>query len=281
MAGISKFLKCDGAEIHFMEWGDPQGEAVVMWHGLARTGRDFDDLAEALSDQWRVICPDTLGRGMSQWAEHREQQYSFASYCRCALDLLNQLGVEKVRWIGTSMGGMIGVVLAANDLRERMTHMVLNDIGPGAIPDEAIQRIAEYVGNPPVFETIGELEQWLRSVYAPFGKNPDSFWQRMAETSYRRTDDGHVTVHYDPMIVTQFTTHKSDLDLWEEYDQVKCLTLLMRGADSDVLPVEVATEMSTRGPCARLEVFEGYGHAPTLNTPEQIALLRDFFHLQP
>lgn len=276
MAGTSKFLNCSGREIHFMEWGDPHAEAIVMWHGLARTGRDFDDLAEALSAQWRVICPDTLGRGLSQWAEDREQEYSFAHYCECAVDLLNQLDINKVRWIGTSMGGMIGMVLAANALKEWMTHLVLNDIGPGAIPDEAIQRIAEYVGNPPKFKTIGELEERLRMVYAPFGSNPDSYWRRMAETSFRRTDDGQVTMHYDPMIATMFTTHKSDLDLWWVYDQVACPTLVLRGADSDVLPEAVAEEMTWCGPKARLEVIEGYGHAPTLNTPEQIELIRGF-----
>lgn len=275
MTGTSRFLTCAGYEIHFMEWGDPGAPPLIMWHGLARTGRDFDDLARALSDTYRVICPDTIGRGMSQWAKDREKDYCFAVYGAIATDLIDRLGFKTVRWVGTSMGGLIGIHLAGGPLASRITHLFVNDVGP-EIPVAATDRIAAYVGAPPAFDTVSELEQWLRTVYAPFGDNPDGFWQTMAETSYRRLEDGRVIAHYDPKIVTQFTAHKSDLDLWRAFEAVSCPTLLLRGADSDVLPKAVAERMVALGQNCALEEVAGYGHAPTLNTPDQIALIRTF-----
>ncbi len=259
-----------------MEWGWDKPETLVMWHGLARTGRDFDDAARAMSATYRVVCPDTLGRGRSQWAVDADTEYCFDFYSRTAVDLLDQLGVGKLRWLGTSMGGLLGTHLAAGSLAERITHLVINDIGPD-IPEGAVERIATYVGNPPRFQTIAEMEQYLRTVYAPFGDNPDSFWQLMAETSYRRTDDGGVTAHYDPQIVNQFTMHAADLDVWPAYERIACPTLLLRGAVSDVLAADTAQAMTERGPKARLEVFEGVGHAPTLRTQRELELLNGFF----
>ncbi len=275
MIGQSRFLTCAGYEIHFMEWGRADAPPVVMWHGLARTGRDFDELAAALSDKYRVICPDTIGRGLSQWARDREQDYNFKTFSAIAVDLLDQLGIDRLRWVGTSMGGLIGVTLAAGALKDRMSHLLINDIGP-ELPAAAAERIASYVGNPPVFATIGELETWLRTVYVPFGDNPDSFWRRMADTSHRRGDDGSVTVHYDPMIKTQFTNHITDLDHWPDYEAIDCPILLTRGAASDVLPAETADRMVVRNRNCRLVLCEGYGHAPPLLRDDHIALVRDF-----
>lgn len=275
MTPRSRLLACAGYEIHAMEWGPADGEPVIMWHGLARTGRDFDQLAAAVAETYRVICPDTIGRGLSQWAKDREHDYCFARYGEIAVALLDALGIGKLRWVGTSMGGLIGIRMAAGALKGRITHLLVNDVGP-AIPAAATERIASYVGNPPSFATVGELEGWLRTVYAPFGQNPDSFWRTMTETSYRRLDDGRVTVHYDPRIVTQFTAHKSDLDLWPDWEAIACPILLLRGAQSDVLPAATADEMIKRNRKTRLMVAEGYGHAPPMNTPEQIALVREF-----
>lgn len=271
----SAYVHAAGFEVHVTEWGDRANPALVMWHGLARTGRDFDEAAAALSDTYFVICPDTLGRGLSSWARDFTQDYSYRSFGRIALDILDHYGVGELRWVGTSMGGLIGVTLAANALKGRITHLVINDIGPD-IPKEGTGRIADYVGNPPVYDTIEELEAWLRRNYAPFGRNSDAFWRRMADTSSRRTDDGRVTVHYDPTIVSQFTHHKSDLDVWDAYDAIEASTLLIRGESSDVLSASVAAEMTRRGPQPRLEVRPDCGHAPTLASAAEIALLRDF-----
>lgn len=271
----STYLQVSGFEIHVAEWGNPSNPTLVMWHGLARTGRDFDEAAEALSDSYFVICPDTLGRGLSSWARDYTQDYSYGSFGAIALGILDHYGVDQVRWVGTSMGGLLGVTLAAGALKGRMTHLVINDIGPD-IPASGTGRISSYVGTPPVYDTIAEMEAWLRRNYAPFGPNSDAFWRRMADTSVRRTDDGRVTVHYDPAIVSQFTHHKADLDVWDAYDAIEARTLLLRGETSDVLPAAVAAQMTVRGPRPRLEVMQGCGHAPTLASAGEIELLRQF-----
>lgn len=271
----STYIMAAGFEIHVTEWGNRQNPALVMWHGLARTGRDFDEVAEALSDTYFVICPDTLGRGLSSWAKDFTQDYSYANFGRIALDILAHYGIDKLRWVGTSMGGLIGVTLAADALKGRITHIVINDIGPD-IPEAGTDRITSYVGNPPVYDTVVEMEQWLRKNYAPFGNNSDAFWRRMVDSSVRRTDKGRVTVHYDPAIVSQFTHHKTDLDVWDAYDSITAKALLLRGATSDVLSAEVAENMRQRGPKPELITFDDCGHAPTLASEKEIMLLRRF-----
>ena len=271
----SVYVSCGAHELHVSAWGDPFKPALVMWHGLARTGRDFDEAAIALSDSYFVICPDTLGRGLSSWARDIATDYSYAAYGDHAEAILDHFRVDTLRWVGTSMGGLIGVTLAAGALKGRITHLAVNDIGPW-IPEEAVGRIHAYVGKPSSFETVSELEQWLRTAYAPFGENSDTFWRRMADTSVRRSDDGRVTVHYDPNIVTQFTLHKGDLDCWEEWDSLDLPALLLRGAQSDVLPAPVAAEMCERGPKPALVEFADCGHAPTLATGKEWQVLRDF-----
>ncbi len=271
----STYVACGPHELHVTEWGDPAKPPLVMWHGLARTGRDFDEVALALADTYFVICPDTLGRGMSSWAHDVATDYSYAAFGDHAEAIVDRYGAERLRWVGTSMGGLLGVTLAAGRLKGRISHLVVNDIGP-QIPDEASGRIASYVGSPPVFDTMAELEAWLRTAYEPFGENPASFWRRMTDTSGRRTDAGKVTVHYDPQIVTMFTLHKSDLDCWPAWDAVEAPTLLLRGETSDVLPRDVADEMCARGPKPKFEELPGYGHAPTMVSEREQRLLRSF-----
>ena len=271
----STYVNAAGFEVHVTEWGDPGRPALVMWHGLARTGRDFDEAAQALSDTYFVICPDTIGRGLSAWAPRPEIDYSYRSFGDTAIALLDHYGIGHLRWVGTSMGGLIGVTLAGGRLKDRISHLVINDIGPD-IPQAGIGRIADYVGNPPVYDTVAEMGAWLRRNYAPFGDNSEAFWQRMIDTSLRRTDDGRITVHYDPAIVSQLTHHRSDLDVWDSYDAIAARTLLVRGATSDVLATDVAAEMVRRGPKPRLVEIAGVGHAPTLAAAAEIDLLRGF-----
>ena len=271
----SAYVTCGTRELHVTEWGDPANPALVMWHGLARTGRDFDEVAAALADTYFVICPDTLGRGLSAWAADIATDYCYAAYGDHALAILDRYGIDKLRWLGTSMGGLLGVTLAAGRLEDRITHLVVNDIGPW-IPESAIDRIAAYVGNPPLFDTVAELEGWLRTNYAPFGDNTEAFWRRMADTSTRRTDAGKVAVHYDPRIVSQFTMHKADLDCWHHWDALEVAVMLFRGKKSDVLPEPVAREMLARRPKVGFVEFDGVGHAPTLATVAEQRILRDF-----
>ena len=271
----STYVHCGPHELHVSEWGNRDNPALVMWHGLARTGRDFDEAARALADTYFVICPDTLGRGLSSWATDDATDYSYAAYGEHVAAILDHYSVGSLRWVGTSMGGLIGVTMAAGPLKDRITHVVVNDIGP-SIPEEATGRIGSYVGNPPNFDHVSQLEEWLRTNYAPFGSNTDAFWRRMADTSARRTDDGRITVHYDPRIVSQFTTHRSDLDRWPDWDAVSASTLLLRGEESDVLPKSVAAEMTERGPKPELVEFSGCGHAPTMTTDAELSILREF-----
>ena len=238
MPYTSNYLTCAGREIHYLDWpagplaaasawpGDTAEPArsrgtVIAWHGLARTGRDMDELAEHLSQRgWRVICPDTLGRGLSQWSPDPGNEYCLAFYARLARELLDQLGIQRAHWVGTSMGGAIGMVCASGyfepSLKPRIRSLVLNDNAP-QLAQPAIERIKAYAGNPPAFATVLELEAFFRQVYAPYGWLSDAQWRRLTETSTRRLPDGRVTPHYDPSPL-EFAP---DLDIkWSEANGV-------------------------------------------------------------
>jgi pimeloyl-ACP methyl ester carboxylesterase len=270
----SQYITVLDRELHYMEWGKG-ADAVVMWHGLARTSRDFDDLAQHLAGRYRVICPDTIGRGLSQWSPAPEKEYCLEFYAALAAALTDALQIGKLRWIGTSMGGAIGIKVAAGALRDRITHLVLNDIGP-KVADAAVARIRTYAGNPARFAKVSELETYFRTIYKPFGYLSDAQWRRLAESSTRRTEDGKVTPHYDPNMVMQFELHPEDYDQWGDYDRITAKTLCLRGEASDLLLADVAAEMTRRGPRCRLEVIAGCGHAPALNVPAQFKLIAEF-----
>lgn len=275
MKSSSNYLRCEEREIHYTEWGSTHAETVIAWHGLARTCRDMDDIAEHLATRYRVVCPDTLGRGLSQWAREPDEEYQLAFYVRLAVSLVNQLKLERFHWLGTSMGGAIGTLAAAGPLRGRIQRLVLNDNGPQLAP-KAIERIRSYAGSPPAFDTVGELEQYFRTVYQPYGWLSDAQWRRLTETSTRRLPDGRVTPHYDPAMVRQFIAHPHDYDLWEAWDTLDLPVLCLRGETSDLLLAETADEMRGRGPRAVVVTVPGCGHAPALNTPEQFGLVERF-----
>lgn len=276
----SRYLTCAGREVHFMDW-DAAGRAgataepVIAWHGLARTGRDMDPIAARLSARHRVICPDTIGRGLSQWSPDPAREYCLAFYERLAAELLDQLGIRSCLWLGTSMGGAIGLRAAAGALRGRIRRLVLNDIGP-ELAAPAVDRIRTYAGSPPAFATMGELEGYFRTVYRPYGWLPDAQWRALAETSARRLPDGRLTPHYDPAMVLQFEHHPDDYLQWSAWDALDLPVLVLRGESSDLLLPEVAEAMRTRGPRAVVATIPGCGHAPALNTPEQFALVERF-----
>ena len=263
MAPQSRYLMCEGREIHVTEWGADRDEVIVAWHGLARTGRDMDPIAAHLASRFRVICPDTLGRGLSQWSPAPATEYCLAFYEKLAVSLLDQLGVRDGLWLGTSMGGAIGLRAAAGALRGRIRKLVLNDIGPELAP-AAVQRIRAYAGSPPAFATMQELEQFFRTVYQPYGWLPDAQWRQLTETSMRRLPDGRVTPHYDPAMVQQFVHHPQDYDQWDAWDALTIPVLCLRGESSDLLLPEVADAMRTRGPRAVVATIPGCGHAPAL-----------------
>jgi pimeloyl-ACP methyl ester carboxylesterase len=275
MPAQSLYLSCEGREIHVTEWGPPGAAALIAWHGLARTGRDMDAIAAQLAPRWRVICPDTLGRGLSQWSPLPADEYCLAFYERLAVSLVDQLGIQQMHWLGTSMGGAIGLRAAAGRLRGRIERLVLNDIGP-QLAEAAVERIRSYAGSPPAFATMGELEAYFRTVYKPYGWLGDAQWRQLAETSMRRLPDGRVTPHYDPAMVQQFIHHPADYDQWDAWDSLTLPVLCLRGEHSDLLLPEVADAMRARGPRAVVATIAGCGHAPALNTPEQISLVERF-----
>ncbi|MBP9654548.1 MAG: alpha/beta hydrolase [Rhodocyclaceae bacterium] len=271
----SNYITILDRELHYTEWGAGNAETIVMWHGLARTGRDFDDIAAALSGRYRVVCPDTLGRGLSQWSPRPEAEYRVSFYTRLAAVFVDALGIRRMRWLGTSMGAMIGTAAAAGPLKGRISHLVLNDMGP-KIGDAALARIRAYAGSPAQFARVSELEAYFRTIYKPYGFLTDEQWRRLTETSARRTDAGKVTPHYDPKIVMMFD-HEAELVQWDFWDALQCKALCLRGAESDLLLAETATEMERRGPRCRVVTYPGIGHAPALNVPAQIGLVEEFF----
>jgi pimeloyl-ACP methyl ester carboxylesterase len=277
MSFTSHYLLCEGREIHYTQWGAEHPSTVIAWHGLARTGRDMDEIAAHLASRFRVICPDTIGRGLSQWSPAPEKEYCLDFYARLAVSLVDQLGIRELHWLGTSMGGAIGIQLAAGALKGRIRRLVLNDIGP-KLGEAAVNRIRSYAGSPPQFDLLSQLEQYFRNVYKPYGWLSDEQWRRLAETSARRTAEGKWTPHYDPKMVMQFTGHPGDYDQWTAWDAIDVPTLCLRGETSDLLLPEVAEAMRSRGPRAVVVTIPGCGHAPALNVPEQFALVERFLN---
>jgi pimeloyl-ACP methyl ester carboxylesterase len=258
----------------YLEWGDPRNrDVLVCVHGLTRTGRDFDEVARTLCGQWRVVCPDVAGRGDSERLPDA-MLYGVPQYVADMVTLIARLDVEAVSWLGTSMGGLIGMGFAAQ-AGSPIKRMVLNDVGP-LVTRASLERIASYVGKAPTFASVAEAEQYIRTISAPFGPHSDAQWRFLTETWLRRNDDGTWRAHYDPRIAEAAPVPEKDLELWRLYDAVRCPTLVLRGERSDLLTRDTAAEMTRRGPRASVVEIPGVGHAPTLLHPEQIAPVRDF-----
>ena len=240
-------------------------------HGLTRNGRDFDALAQALEQERRVVCPDIVGRGSSDWLGDK-QQYNFATYCADMTVLMARLGAETYDWVGTSMGGMVGMFLAAQP-NSPIRRLVFNDAG-AFVPKSAPQRILEYVGIEKVFRSVAEAEQYFRTVYKPFGPMTDVQWAHLTRHSIRRRqEDRTYTPRYDPDIVAPMRSPQ-DLNLWGVWDDIRCPILLLRGTESDVLSAEIVEQMKRRRPQTEVVEFPGIGHAPALRDPAQIAVIK-------
>ena len=266
----SRYLRLGGHELHVTEWGWPDAPPLVLWHGLARTGRDFDELAQGLARRWHVLCPDTIGRGRSSWSRAPDSDYCLDAYADLALAMLDAYGIGRAAWLGTSLGGIIGLRIASGSSAERLSALIVNDIGP-ELPLPAIDRILTYAGTLPEFAGMAEAEEWLRQVYAPFGPAEDPFWQRMAECSVRRRDDGALTLHYDPAIIRQFETHPEDFTTWDRYETITTPCHLIWGRKSDLLTEEIVSRMRASGPKPELTVYDSCGHAPSLVSAAAIA----------
>ena len=260
----------------YLEWGDPRNRDVLICvHGLTRSARDFDNLARALCGHYRVVCPDVAGRGDSDRLAD-PMLYVVPQYTSDMVTLIARLDVESVDWVGTSLGAVIGIALAAqsgNPVRK----LVLNDAGP-VIARASLERIAAYVGLTPAFPTIEKAEEHVRAISAPFGAHSDAEWRFLTETWVRKAEDGSYRPHYDPRIAEAFraTMPEGDLEFWPTYDAVRCPTLVLRGAHSDLLSRQTVAEMVRRGPKAKAIEIADVGHAPTLLHADQIALVTDF-----
>lgn len=265
----------------YKEWGDPKNPEVLLCvHGVTRVSDDFDAMATAMADRYRVICPDVVGRGRSSWLSN-PQFYQLPQYVSDMVTLIARLDVTHVDWFGTSMGGLIGMGVAAlkdNPIRK----MMLNDIGP-TINYAALMRIAEYMGKEVRFPTFEAGVDYIRLIAAPFGPHSDEQWQKLAGDVLRQQKNGQWSRHYDPAIALAFSTFteetaaQSEAALWAIYDAIHCPVLLVRGSESDLLSRETANLMTQRGPRAALTELAGIGHAPTFMHAEQIALAREFF----
>ena len=255
------------------EWGPEDGAPVLCCHGLTRTGRDFDMLAQALAARGRrVLCPDLPGRGASDWLPE-PMLYTPPSYVVALAHLLARLD-RPVDWVGTSLGGICGMMVAAG-AGHPIRRLVLNDIG-SRVPSSAAERIAAYIRLPLAFPDIAALEAHLRQVHAPFGPLTDAQWRHLAETSQRRLPDGRLGLHYDPGLAAPFEVSATGpVDLSVVWSRVAVPTLLLRGAESDILDTETAAEMAMR-PGVQLVVLPGIGHAPALMEPAQIEIVAGF-----
>ena len=283
------FVQClDTRGLHRMaywEWGDPANPRVLVCvHGLTRQGRDFDTLARALCDTCRVVCPDVVGRGRSDRLAD-PAGYQIPTYLADMVTLLARLNASRLDWVGTSMGGLVGMLLAAQK-GSPIGRLVLNDVGP-KIEFEAVQRIGTYLGVPQRWASIDEAADYLRSISSGFGPHTREQWLALTLPMLVREQGGvggGITYrsHYDLDIALPFrgitpqSAVTGEATLWRAYDAIACPTLLLRGAGSDLLTAETARAMTERGPQARLHEFAGVGHAPTLVVPEQIDVVREF-----
>jgi pimeloyl-ACP methyl ester carboxylesterase len=267
-------------EVAFVDWG-PEDAAipVVCVHGLSRQGRDFDYLAAELAGRGRrVLCPDLAGRGLSGRLRN-SNEYALPQYCADMNALVARLGAEEVDFVGTSLGGLIGIVLAGmpgNFIRR----LVINDIGP-FLPWPGLARIGTYLSGMPVeFRDLGEAERYFREVLAPFGELADEHWMQITRHSVAwDASRERYFMLCDPHIVRAFRNPwHYNLDLWKYWTAIKAPTLVLRGVHSDLLPLDLARDMVRRNPCAKVIEIEGCGHAPTLMSPDQIECVREFLH---
>jgi pimeloyl-ACP methyl ester carboxylesterase len=304
----SSFLSLGPEGFHriaYNEWGSAENRhAVLCVHGLSRNSRDFDRLAGALEADCRVICMDVVGRGDSEWLEDKSG-YCFPTYLGDAAALIARvmtpqrkglfgqlqarlLGpppTTRVDWVGTSMGGLIGMLLAAKR-GSPIRRLVLNDVGP-FVPWNSLIRLKGHVGSRTSFADAAEVDDYVRRVCAPFGPMDEAWWQHLSRHAAEAAEDGGLRLRYDPGITRGTAVHRDPelpigpeflrgIDLWSIWEQVRCPVLVLRGAESEVLPAAVVEEMRRRKPNLTVMEFPGVGHAPSLAAEDQIRAVRDF-----
>jgi len=291
--------------IAYTDWGDARNPRVVVCvHGLSRNSRDFDRLAAALEVGHHVVCMDVVGRGDSDWLDDTSG-YSFGTYLSDAAALIarvttpapsglleslqtrlrGQRPAATLDWVGTSMGGLIGMLLAAK-AGSPIRRLVLNDVGP-FVPWNALIRLKGHVGSETRFADFAAVEAWVRQACSSFGPLDEDFWRHLAEHAAVREADGGYCLRYDPALGRGLAVHRDPelpigpeflrgIDLWSAWEAVRCPVLVLRGADSEVLPRATVEEMQRRKPDLKVVEFPGVGHAPALASTDQIAVIREF-----
>jgi len=266
-------------KVVYREWGPERSERTLLClHGLTRNGRDFERLAGVLAgDGWRVVAPDTVGRGDSDRAR-QASVYGYPQYLADMTALVARLEIERLDWLGTSMGGLVGMMMAAA-AGSPIRRLVVNDVGP-FVPKASLERIAGYVGQPVSLDDRKAAEAYVRETYASFGRRlEDVDWRLLTDISFRQDAEGRYVLNYDPKIAAAFAPEQiRDVDLWPVWDAIAQPTLVLRGAESDLLLAETAAEMRQRGPKADLVAFEACGHAPSLLESQQIQAVRDWLN---
>ncbi|PMR75520.1 alpha/beta fold hydrolase [Billgrantia endophytica] len=270
-----ELVRIQGLEVAVRIWHPDAPRTVIAWHGLARHGGDFAAFARELGPQWRVLAPDTPGRGLSSWSLLPAHDYRYSRYMKVAIALLDHFRLEQVAWVGTSMGGLVGMLLAADpDTAHRIERLVLNDVGP-ELDTKGLAQLGFHFGRLHQFSTFGQLEEELRRHYTGFGIDSDDAWRQLALDSARRLPDGSWTYHYDPRIGEQFI-HDTPRDIWADWAAIRCPLMVLRGADSPLLRSDSVTRMTEVQPGLVSVEVANCGHAPMLDRPSQVAPIADF-----
>ncbi len=271
------FIHQDKAyKIHYLDWGKLESPVVICAHGLTRNAHDFDFLARSIADQYRVIAIDFPGRGLSDWLDDKNN-YIIPVYLEIVDSLLNELKLKSFNWLGTSMGGLIGIILAAQHSNE-LNRLIINDVGP-EIPTQAITRISDYLSITQEFSTTAEFECHIREIYAPFGELTDQQWQHLTNYSHTINDEGKLVANFDPGIAVPFqqaTNIKSDL--WDLWQTITASVFLIHGENSDILIPSIVQKMKQLQPDLISQSIDNVGHAPALMDKEQIQIIKDWLN---
>ncbi len=265
----------------YTQWGNPNNKRVLICvHGLSRTGRDFDYLAAALQEKYRIICPDIVGRGKSDWLSN-SSDYGLPVYISDMLTLINQLNLSNIDWIGTSMGGLIGMFIASQK-NSIINRLVINDIGP-EISAESLRRLGEKFlsQGKPDFDNWSQVIEYVREFYSNYGALNDSEWEHIAKHTVKKTSQGKYQLHYDLSIIDMFRVSTGELkpvDLWQTWSSVSCPVLLLHGEESDLLLPETIQKMLSTHPQISVKHFPNCGHAPALFAVEQIEAIADWLN---
>ena len=270
----SRFLTCQNRNIHFIEWGESHKEKVIIWHGVTGTCHDHEELAVHLAQNYHVICPDAIGCGLSDWIQDSFHDPCLSFAADIARDLMHQLEASSVRWVGSSKGGSLGMILASEMRDCPVTHLVLNDVGP-SLPDKFRHAVKKKLSNTARFDNFIAFENHVCNFLSSMGLTlNEQQWRQLAQRWARRNENGSFSFHYDPAIANQFSDHPEDFDLWNYYDRVTAKTLLIRGRES-IVSQEQTEQMQERGPKCTVFPRQG-GHVTLLDSDQEISQISNF-----